>query len=285
MQFGFPVIAGGGDNAAGCRRCRHGGTRAGYVVARYVRCVFPGYGRVQPATPIRRCTVFATLCQDTWHLMSVLLSAASCLQWFADSVVEQPVADLLQRLDLHQIDRAGGAYFLPYLSGERTPHNNPYAKGSFFGLTHSTDKAALTHAVLEGVSLAFADGVDVLHAAGAQAREITLIGGGSAQSLLAPNACRRAQPAPDFSGEGGDVGTSVRGCQVGPTGGESQQRHCPGLSATARLFKFTSRMAPAVRFMRVEGKPSASLVPAKCRNCFDDGNTGTKHKTLHKKHN
>jgi xylulokinase len=69
--------------------------------------------------------------------------------------------------------------FLPYLSGERTPHNDPSAKGVLFGLTHESDAAAFGQAVLEGVAMAFRDGLDVLKATGAELNQITVIGGGA----------------------------------------------------------------------------------------------------------
>jgi xylulokinase len=119
--------------------------------------------------------------------MSVLLSAASCVQWFAETIVEQDVASLFEELEA-ALDSSpetfeNSPYFLPYLSGERTPHNNPNASGNFFGLNHSTNKLSMFYAVLEGVSLAFADGVDALHASGASADEITVIGGGARSAL------------------------------------------------------------------------------------------------------
>nr|MDT0252623.1 FGGY-family carbohydrate kinase [Endozoicomonas sp.] len=69
--------------------------------------------------------------------------------------------------------------FLPYLSGERTPHNDPTAKGVLFGMTHSTGPAELALAVMEGVGFAFADGLDALHSTSPVPEEITLIGGGA----------------------------------------------------------------------------------------------------------
>ena len=70
-------------------------------------------------------------------------------------------------------------WFLPYLSGERTPHNNPQAKGVFFGLTHQHGANELARAVLEGVGYALADGMDVVHACGMKPQSVTLIGGGA----------------------------------------------------------------------------------------------------------
>jgi xylulokinase len=93
--------------------------------------------------------------------------------------VKQPLPELLEELGNEIQIEANSPFFLPYLSGERTPHNNPYAQGNFFGLNHETDKKALFFSVIEGVSLAFADGVDALHASGTQAKEIMLIGGGA----------------------------------------------------------------------------------------------------------
>lgn len=173
-----PVIAGGGDNAAG---------------AIGVGLIKPGQGMISLGTsgvyflvsqgfcanPDKAVHSFCHALPNTWHLMSVLLSAASCLQWFADNVAQQDVSTLLVNLDQAPVDMQQAPLFLPYLSGERTPHNNPHATGNFFGLTHSTQQNWLTHAVLEGVSFAFADGVDVIHQSGAVADEITLIGGGA----------------------------------------------------------------------------------------------------------
>jgi len=173
-----PIVAGAGDNAGG---------------AIGVGLIEPGQGMISlgtsgvyflvsdgvEANPESAVHCFCHALPDRWHLMSVLLSAASCLQWFSEDIVGKPVEKLLQELENSNNDLANGPFFLPYLSGERTPHNNPHATGNFFGLTHSTDRRAMTHAVLEGVSFAFADGVDALHAAGAKAKEITLIGGGA----------------------------------------------------------------------------------------------------------
>jgi xylulokinase len=110
--------------------------------------------------------------------MAVLLSAASCLDWVARLGGFASVPDALAAAWPH----AGSAtlpLFLPYLSGERTPHNDPHARGVFFGLDHDTDGGALVQSVLEGVALAFRDGLSVLTEAGTSISELSLIGGGS----------------------------------------------------------------------------------------------------------
>ncbi|WP_158971448.1 xylulokinase [Paraglaciecola sp. L3A3] len=173
-----PVVAGGGDNAAGAVGVgivKPGQAMLSLGTSGVYFAVTDGF----KANPESAVHSFCHALPNTWHLMSVMLSAASCLQWYAESIAQKPVAELLKELDEADIDIANAPIFLPYLSGERTPHNNPMATGSFFGLTHSTDQASLTHSVLEGVSFAFADGIECLHNSGVDADEITLIGGGA----------------------------------------------------------------------------------------------------------
>jgi xylulokinase len=173
-----PIVAGGGDNAAG---------------ALGVGLIQPGQAMLSLGTsgvyfvvsdkyssnPSSAVHSFCHTLPNTWHLMSVLLSAASCVSWFAENVAKQALPDLIAEMGNDIVISPTSPYFLPYLSGERTPHNNPHATGSFFGLTHETDNKALFFAVIEGVSLAFAEAVEALHASGTRANEIMLIGGGA----------------------------------------------------------------------------------------------------------
>ncbi|MDO6711489.1 xylulokinase [Aliiglaciecola sp. 2_MG-2023] len=175
-----PVIAGGGDNAAGAvgvGLVKPGQAMISLGTSGVYFLVSEGF----KANPQMAVHSFCHAIPNTWHLMSVMLSAASCLQWFAEDVVKSNVIDLLAELesDSSAFDVTQAPIFLPYLSGERTPHNNPHAQGTFFGLTNESNQASFTHAILEGVSFAFADGVEAVHASGAQATEITLIGGGA----------------------------------------------------------------------------------------------------------
>lgn len=174
----IPVVAGTGDNAAGAigvGLIHSGQAMISLGTSGVYFQVTDGF----TANPDSAVHSFCHALPNRWHLMSVILSAASCLQWFADNVAHKEVAELLDELDAAQLNKLEAPLFLPYLSGERTPHNDPYAKGNFFGLTHSCDRASLTHAVLEGVCYAFADGVDALHESGSAAQEIILIGGGA----------------------------------------------------------------------------------------------------------
>ncbi len=97
-----------------------------------------------------------------------MLSAASCLHWVCKlTSTNEPT--LLTEVETFPADALSSApLFLPYLSGKRTLHNDPYAQGMFFGITHATDRALLGYSVLEGVTLSLTDGLDAMESAGTQ---------------------------------------------------------------------------------------------------------------------
>jgi xylulokinase len=135
--------------------------------------------------------------------MSVILSAAASLSWLASVSGAASEADLLREVEA--ADRDPGAIFLPYLSGERTPHNDPLARGVFFGLTHETTRADLGRAVLEGVAFALADGQRALLEAGAKLERVCVIGGG-ARSLFWGRILASALERPLDYAPGAEVG-------------------------------------------------------------------------------
>ena len=171
------VVAGGGDNAAGAVGV--GMMNAGQAMLSLgTSGVYFAVSDGFLSKPESAVHSFCHALPERWHLMSVMLSAASCLDWAAKltGLASVPaLIDAAQQAD----ELAEPVWFLPYLSGERTPHNNPQAKGVFFGLTHQHGPAELAQAVLEGVGFALADGMDVLHACCVQPASITLIGGGA----------------------------------------------------------------------------------------------------------
>jgi xylulokinase len=173
-----PVIAGASDNAAGAIGV--GLVEAGQGMISLgtsgVYFVVTDHFSQQAELAVHS---FCHALPNRWHLMSVMLSAAGCLDWFAKQVVDEDIGQLLSQLGNHPVKLKTAPYFLPYLSGERTPHNDPQAQGAFIGITHDTSKLDMLHAVLEGVCFAFADGVDALHQSGTKATEITVIGGGA----------------------------------------------------------------------------------------------------------
>lgn len=122
---------------------------------------------------------FCHVLPNLWHQMSVMLSAASCLQWFCRLTGTTEVALLAEIAELSEEDKANAPFFLPYLSGERTPHNDPDARGIFWGMTHSSLRAQLGYAVLEGVSFGINDGLQALKESGTPIAQCSLVGGGA----------------------------------------------------------------------------------------------------------
>jgi len=112
----------------------------------------------------------------TWHQMGVILAAADALNWYA-KLVGQPATALTAALG--PLRAPGRTLFLPYLGGERTPHNDPAARGAFLHLDHASDRSALTRAVLEGVTHAFRDSFDALTGTGTRITRLIGVGGGS----------------------------------------------------------------------------------------------------------
>ena len=117
-----------------------------------------------------------------WYQMAAMLNGASCLAWAAKLVGADNIDALLARVEA-AFRGVGSLLFLPYLTGERTPHNDPYARGVFFGLQAETSTEALIQSVLEGVALSLAEAQDCLGAAGTQVARVAAIGGGSRSRL------------------------------------------------------------------------------------------------------
>jgi xylulokinase len=172
-----PVVAGGGDNAAGAVGV--GVVRAGEAflslgTSGVLFLANDGY-RPNPAGGVH---TFCHAVPKHWHQMSVILSAASCVDWAARLCGLGTASALFAAAESR--GKAGDSeLFLPYLSGERTPHNDPNAQGVLFGLTHETTPAHIAQAVLEGVAFAFRDGMDALLGGGAEIESIAVIGGGA----------------------------------------------------------------------------------------------------------
>jgi xylulokinase len=198
-----PVAAGGGDNAAGAVGVgvvRPGDAFLSLGTSGVLFLASSGYNP-NPAGGVHS---FCHALPDRWHQMSVILSAASCVDWAARLCGLPDAAALFAAVEARAAP-AGSELFLPYLSGERTPHNDPHAKGVLFGLTHETDAAAIGQAVLEGVAFAFRDGMDALFDSGAAIESITVIGGG-ARSAYWGRILSSVLGRPLIYRDGGEVG-------------------------------------------------------------------------------
>lgn len=182
-RWGFarpPVVAGGaGDNAASA--CGIGAVRPGeaFLSLGTSGVLFVATDRFRPNTA-GAVHAFCHALPDTWHQMGVILSATDSLNWLA-RISGCDVATLEREAATRRQQPRDGqpVLFLPYLSGERTPHNDASARGSFVGLSQAHDRADLALAVLEGVAYAFRDCLDVLSAAGTRVERATAIGGGA----------------------------------------------------------------------------------------------------------
>lgn len=202
----LPVVAGGGDNAAGAIGVglyQTGQAMLSLGTSGVYFAVSDGF-RSNPDSAVHS---FCHALPQSWHLMSVMLSAASCLDWACKLTHMTDVPDLLRQAE-QATPADSPVLFLPYLSGERTPHNDPHAKGVFFGLTHQHNSGHLAQAVLEGVGFALAEGMDALHASGVKPQNIILIGGGARSAYW-------RQMLADISGQtleyrtGGEVGPAL----------------------------------------------------------------------------
>ncbi|TAL32079.1 MAG: xylulokinase [Phenylobacterium sp.] len=200
------VAAGGGDNAAGA---------AGVGVAREGQALLSlgTSGVIFVATetfranPARGVHAFCHCLPGVWHQMAVHLSAASCVDWVAALTGASGPGEVFQRAEASGVG-AGAELFLPYLSGERTPHNDPHVRGAFLGLDHDTDAGRLSQAVLEGVAFTLADGLDAIREAGSQVQRLAVIGGG-ARSAYWGRVLAAALDMPLVYLDGGEVGPAL----------------------------------------------------------------------------
>jgi xylulokinase len=171
------VAGGGGDNAASAIGLGVVSPGQAFLSLGTSGVLFVVTDRFRP-NPDRAAHAFCHCLPRRWHQMSVMLSAASVLDWVAQLTGESDLSRLVEAARVRGVNRQS-PFFLPYLSGERTPHNDPQARGVFFGIRLDTTAADLTGAVLEGVALAFADGLDVLLEKGGSIGEINVTGGGA----------------------------------------------------------------------------------------------------------
>ena len=180
MGAGVVVAGGAGDNAAAA--CGIGAVRPGegFVSLGTSGVLFVSNDCFRPNTH-GAVHAFCHAIPDTWHQMGVILSATDSLNWLGKITGQNPAS--LSGAAEAGFRGPGEEIFLPYLSGERTPHNNAGARGSFTGLSHSTDPALLAQAVMEGVAFAFRDCKRVLNDAGTELGRLIAVGGGSKSEL------------------------------------------------------------------------------------------------------
>ncbi|MEN3185065.1 MAG: xylulokinase [Atribacterota bacterium] len=195
-QFGFrekvAVVAGGGDNAAGA--IGTGIVTDGLVSASLgTSGVVFAFSAEVKVDMKGRVHTFCHAVPGKWHVMGVMLSAGGSLRWFRDalgleeknlaSILGVDSYDLLSQEAEKSLPGAEGLIFLPYLTGERTPHADPYARGVFFGVTLKHRKNELVRAVMEGVTFGMRDSFEIIAEMGIPVREVRAIGGGARSAL------------------------------------------------------------------------------------------------------
>ena len=223
-EFGLPralVVAGGGDaavGAVGLGAIAPGeafvslGTATQLIVTtdRYLRA------------PDKLVHSFAHALPGRWYAMAAMLNGAGALAFAGRLLGETP--EVLERAAAEGYGAPGDLLFLPYLSGERTPLDDPYARGVLFGMSETTSRADVARAVMEGVALTLADARDCLDAAGAAIERIGLIGGGAKSSLWT----RMIAAATGFTvvrmqgGEAGPALGAARLARIGATGEQTE---------------------------------------------------------------
>jgi xylulokinase len=254
-SWGVPAVSvagGGGDNAAGAVGV--GAVQAGDALLSLGTSgvIFVVNDRFRP-NPAGGVHAFCHCLPGLWHQMSVHLSAASCLDWAARLVGAPDVAGVLSLAEATGAS-AGPELFLPYLGGERTPHNDADIRGAFLRLDHDTDRGRLAQAVFEGVAFALADGLSALRDAGTHISRLSVIGGG-ARSRTWCELIAAALDLPLDLLQGGETGPALgaaRLAQLAVAGG-SAEAVCtrPPLSASIMPdARTTARLAPKLAAFR-----------------------------------
>ncbi|MEO8358128.1 MAG: xylulokinase [Chloroflexota bacterium] len=183
LKAGTPVVAGGGDQAAGA-------VGVGAVEPGVVALAVGTSGVVFATTPSAliepegRLHAFCHAVPGMWHFMGVMLSAAGSLQWYRDTLAPEMSFDDLLKEAVPIPAGSEGLQFLPYLSGERTPHPDPLARGAFIGLTVRHSRAHMTRAVLEGVAFGLKDSFTLIQKAGLNRINQVRASGGGTKSVL-----------------------------------------------------------------------------------------------------
>ncbi|MEO5326003.1 xylulokinase [Mesorhizobium sp. CC13] len=242
MGQGVVIAGGAGDNAASA--CGMGTVKPGaaFVSLGTSGVLFAANGAYLP-NPESAVHTFCHALPNAWHQMGVILSATDSLNWLCN-ITGKDAAELTRELG-GELRAPSGVTFLPYLSGERTPHNDAAIRGSFTGLVHEIDRAAMTQAVLEGVAFAFRDSLEALAKAGTTLTRVTAIGGGSRSRYWLKSIATALGLPVDIPADG-DFGAAFGAARLGLIAAEGADPHqvCTP-PATAETIEPAAAMAGA----------------------------------------
>lgn len=182
IKAGIPIVGGGGDQAAaavGAGCVKPGQTMISLGTSGVVLTTTNGYQKNQEAAINNFCHALP----NTWFHMGVMLSAAGSLQWYRDTcalnIGFDELCDSAKSIGIGSDD----LLFLPYLTGERTPHCDPYLRGAFIGLSRRHTQAHLTRAVLEGIGFGLYESILLMRKAGNSIKQATMTGMGTRSSV------------------------------------------------------------------------------------------------------
>ncbi|MBN2581226.1 MAG: xylulokinase [Pirellulales bacterium] len=270
LKPGVPVVGGGGDQPVGA--VGNGIVAPGLASATLgTSGVMYVHSREYRADPESRVNTFCSCVAGQWCLFGCVLSAGGSLQWFRNTLAQSEMQqarrekrdpyELLTAQAAEAPLGAGGVFFLPYLTGERTPYADPFARGGWIGLQAGTTRGQLIRAVLEGVTFAMNDALQLLKAAGVRIRQIRLSGGGARSPIWrqmqadvygAPCAVVNADEGPAYGAAilaavgAGEFRSVAQACKALVQVAETIQ---PGRAARARYadyYRQFTRLYPAL---------------------------------------
>ena len=206
LPRGVLLAAGGGDAAVGAVGLGAIAPGEAFISLGTATQLIVATGRYMSA-PEKLVHSFAHALPNRWYAMAAMLNGAGALAFAGRLLGASP--DALEREAAEEYHGPGALLFLPYLSGERTPLDDPYARGVLFGLSETTSRADVARAVMEGVALTLAEARECLTAAGATFERVGLTGGG-AKSLLWTRMIAAATGLTVVRMRGGETGPRLR---------------------------------------------------------------------------
>ena len=256
LRADLPVAGGGGDNAASAVGMGAVEPGQGFVSLGTSGVIFRTTERFMPNSQ-QALHAFCHALPGRWHQMSVMLSAASAVSWATRTLGFADEAALLRAAEsLTDARRDTAPMFLPYLSGERSPHNDPLAQGVLFGLTHGHDAAALAYAVVEGVSFGLLDGYRSFGPPSSEPVQALSLVGGGARSAFWAQLLATLLDVPLLTHQGGEAGGALGAARLAWLAGGGERTRVCVAPPVARRFDpdplVRQRLAPrGARFRRL----------------------------------
>ncbi len=262
LAANIPIVAGGGDAAAGAvgiGAVSDGDAFLSLGTSGQLFVVTDSY-RANPQSAVH---AYAHCIRDMWFQMAAMLNGASPLNWYSSFTGIQ-IEELLKEAETGRDD--DNLLFLPYLTGERTPHNDPHIRAGWNGIGPDTERAAMTRALLDGIAYSFCDGLAAINAAGTNITNPAAIGGGARSDLLlqtiadatglAIHRCKDALTGPAFGAARlaaiADNGLKIAEIATKPPTEQTfhpdhsrHDRHQQRLARFRQLYRATSPLAQA----------------------------------------